>query len=95
MTQKVDLLILTGGGAELLQKMARTTAGNDLLQRAASVVLREALDDITVHPCDEGDDRVSSRQLPMSMQQLLFALTGYETPGMAPIENLPPIKTTF
>ena len=48
------------------------------LEKAASLVLREALDGITVHPCDEGDDVVAARSLPESMQYLLKALTGHD-----------------
>ncbi|WP_274644370.1 hypothetical protein [Pseudomonas serbica] len=44
------------------------------LALAAKLVLREALDNIQVHPCDEGDDAVAARQLPVEMQALLKAL---------------------
>jgi hypothetical protein len=48
------------------------------LEKAAGLVLREALDGVTVHPCDEGDDVVAARSLPESMQHLLKALTGHD-----------------
>lgn len=44
------------------------------LAQAAKLVLREALDNIQVHPCDEGDDAVAARQLPVEMLALLNAL---------------------
>lgn len=48
------------------------------LEKAAGLVLREALDGVIVHPCDEGDDVVAARSLPESMQYLLKALTGHD-----------------
>lgn len=48
------------------------------LEKAAGLVLREALDGITVHPCDEGDDAVAARSLSEPLQYLLKALTGHD-----------------
>ncbi|HDU2622418.1 TPA: hypothetical protein RE968_003383 [Pseudomonas aeruginosa] len=44
------------------------------LAQAAKKVLREALDRVEVHPCDEGDDTIAAKQLPPEMQALLQAL---------------------
>ncbi|MFK4136735.1 hypothetical protein ACI2KR_31380 [Pseudomonas luteola] len=47
------------------------------LEVAAKALLREALDNVEVHPCDEGNDTVAAKQLSPSLQALLKALTGY------------------
>lgn len=47
------------------------------LELAAKQVLREALDRVELHPCDEGDDVVAAKQLSPEMQALLHALTGH------------------
>lgn len=47
------------------------------LEAASKAVLRDALDDVQVHPCDEGDDRVAARSLSEPMKGLLLALTGF------------------
>lgn len=63
------------------------------LEKAAALVLREALDGISVHPCDEGDDVVAARSLPESMQYLLKALTGHDPFARyesVPVANLAP-----
>jgi hypothetical protein len=61
-----------------------TTMKNELLKnigsdasplaQAAKLVLREALDNIQVHPCDDGNDAVAAKQLPVEMQALLQVL---------------------
>lgn len=58
--------------------LANITQSSSSLELAAARVLREALDNIDVHPCDEGDDIVAARSLPEEMQQLLKALTGHD-----------------
>lgn len=47
------------------------------LEKTAKRVLRAALDDAEIHPCDEGDDRVAARRLSPELQELLRALTGW------------------
>lgn len=44
------------------------------LERAAKKVLRDALDNVSVHPCDQGDDSVAAVQLSPEMRDLLTAL---------------------
>lgn len=46
----------------------------DAVVDAAKAVVREALDSVSVHPCDEHDDEVRARQLPDLMQKLYRAL---------------------
>ncbi len=46
----------------------------DAVVDAAKTVVREALDSVSVHPCDEHDDEVRARQLPDYMQKLYRAL---------------------
>ncbi|MDN7988975.1 hypothetical protein QZM97_02680 [Burkholderia orbicola] len=46
----------------------------DAVVDAAKAVVREALDSVSVHPCDEHDDEVRARQLPDYMQKLYRAL---------------------
>ncbi len=58
---KNDLLALIGEDAPALE-------------RAAKKVLREALDNVPLHPCDLGDDALAAAQLPVEMQELLRAL---------------------
>lgn len=58
--------------------LAKVSENASQLEKAAAQVLREAMDNITVHPCDEGDDSVAARSLPESMQKLLTALTGHD-----------------
>lgn len=53
-------------------------AHSTALEQAAKAVLRESLDSISVHPCDEGDDAVAARQLSKEMKALLLALTGFD-----------------
>lgn len=48
------------------------------LEKAAKDVLREALDCVPMHPCDEGDDRLAAKRLSLEHQALLKALTGYD-----------------
>ncbi|KWF90343.1 hypothetical protein WL95_27320 [Burkholderia cepacia] len=50
---------------------------------AARAVLREELDDVTVHPCDQHDDDVKARRLPEHMQALYRALKGDPQPAQA------------
>lgn len=54
-------------------------ADSSPLEQAAKRVLREALDQIDVHPCDEGDDSAAADLLSPEMRALLFALTGHVT----------------
>lgn len=44
------------------------------LERAAKKVLREALDNVSVHPCDQGDDAVAATHLSPELRELLAAL---------------------
>lgn len=60
---KRDLLVAVGANASPLEQ-------------AAKRVLREALDRVEVHPCDEGDDAIAAKQLSPEMQALLQALIG-------------------
>ncbi|MGU7812670.1 hypothetical protein [Burkholderia sp. AW49-1] len=46
----------------------------DAIVAAAKTVVREELDSVSVHPCDEHDDEVRARQLPDHMQKLYRAL---------------------
>lgn len=46
------------------------------LEQAAKQVLREALDRVELHPCDQGDDAIAAKQLSPEMQALLQALIG-------------------
>lgn len=57
--------------------LASVGANASPLEKAAKRVLREALDCIEVHPCDEGDDAVAAKQLPPELHALLQALTGH------------------
>lgn len=51
--------------------------GSSPLEQAAKLVLRNALDNVEVHPCDRGDDNVAAKGLSPEMQALLQALTGH------------------
>jgi hypothetical protein len=51
------------------------------LEAAARLVLREALDDVPVHPCDVEDDAVRAKGLPEPMANLYAAVT---TPSEQP-----------
>ena len=44
------------------------------LERAARAVVREALDNVDVHPCDEHDDEVRGEKLYGPMRDLYDAL---------------------
>lgn len=55
--------------------LASVGANASPLEKAAKKVLRDALDCIEVHPCDEGDDAVAAKQLSPDLQALLQALT--------------------
>ncbi|MCT5016960.1 hypothetical protein ICI41_29800 (plasmid) [Pseudomonas aeruginosa] len=57
--------------------LASVGANASPLELAAKQVLREALDRVELHPCDEGDDAVAARQLSPEMQALLQALIGH------------------
>lgn len=46
------------------------------LQEAVQAVLREELDGVRVHPCDENDDKVKARGLPPLMQRLYEVFHG-------------------
>lgn len=54
--------------------LANIGADASPLAQAAKLVLRAALDNIEVHPCDEENDAVTAKQLPVEMQALLQAL---------------------
>ncbi len=49
------------------------------LEQAAKRVLREALDRVELHPCDEGNDAIAAKQLTPELQALLEALKGMTT----------------
>lgn len=57
--------------------LASVGANASPLEKAAKQLLREALDCIEVHPCDEGDDAVAAKQLSPELRALLQALTGH------------------
>lgn len=44
------------------------------LAQAAKKVLREALDRVELHPCDQGDDTIAAKELSPELQALLQAL---------------------
>jgi hypothetical protein len=52
----------------------RTTPDREAIIAAAKVVVREALDDVCVHPCDEHNDDVRSNSLCDPMRALYLAL---------------------
>lgn len=52
----------------------RTPPDREEIVRAATAVIRDALDDVQVHPCDQYDDDVKARQLPVHMHALYLAL---------------------
>jgi hypothetical protein len=52
----------------------------DAVVAAAKTVVREELDSVSVHPCDEHDDEVRARQLPDHMQKLYRALLATPQP---------------
>ncbi|WP_205582866.1 hypothetical protein [Pseudomonas aeruginosa] len=49
--------------------------GSSPLEQAAKQVLRDALDQVEVHPCDRGDDTVAAQALSPVLKALLKALT--------------------
>jgi hypothetical protein len=53
------------------------TAARELIE-AVRVVVREALDDVSVHPCDERDDEVRSQGLSVPMQRLYRTIAEIE-----------------
>lgn len=55
----------------------------DAVVDAAKAVVREALDSVSVHPCDEHNDDVRARQLPDYMQNLYRALLATPLPEPA------------
>lgn len=57
--------------------LASVGANASPLELAAKQLLREALDCVEVHPCDEGDDAVAAKRLSPELQALLQALTGH------------------
>ncbi|MDT8925201.1 hypothetical protein RBE51_20625 [Pseudomonas taiwanensis] len=66
---------------EILMKrdlLASVSQNASPLELAAKQVLRGALDDVMVHPCDEGDDVIAAKRLSPEMQALLKALTGHK-----------------
>lgn len=54
--------------------LAWVTDKSSELEKAAAAVLREALDAVDVHPCDEGDDTVAAKSLSQPLFKLLTAL---------------------
>lgn len=58
--------------------LASVSVSASPLERAARDVLREALDSVDLHPCDEGDDAIAAKQLSPVLQALLTALTGHK-----------------
>jgi hypothetical protein len=64
--------------------LAHINADSSPLAKAAKIVLRAALDNIEVHPCDEGNDAVAAKQLPVEMQALLQALIDTKTEQPVP-----------
>lgn len=58
---------------DLLAKIDDTASA---LEKAAKVVLREALEDAHVHPCDVQDDVIAARSLSEPLKKLLDALVG-------------------
>lgn len=50
------------------------------LEAAASLVLRDALDGVPVHPCDENDDAVRAKGLPEPMASLYAAMVAPTEP---------------
>jgi hypothetical protein len=58
-----------------------------LLYIAATALLREALDDVQVHPCDVNDDEVSARGLYGRMADLYAALKAQPAPTEAPCQH--------
>ncbi|KVS06739.1 hypothetical protein [Burkholderia vietnamiensis] len=59
---------------DVLKAARRTTPDREEIVRAATAVIRDALDDVQVHPCDQYDDDVKARQLPVHMHALYLAL---------------------
>jgi len=58
----------------LFQENRRTTPDREAIIAAAKVVVREALDDVDVHPCDVHNDDVRANCLAESMRALYLAL---------------------
>jgi hypothetical protein len=52
----------------------RTTPDREAIIAAAEVVVREALDSVTVHPCDEHNDDVRADHVVDPMRALYLAL---------------------
>jgi hypothetical protein len=56
------------------QAARRTTPDREAIIAAAEVVVREALDSVTVHPCDEHNDDVRADHVVGPMRALYLAL---------------------
>ncbi|WP_155635563.1 hypothetical protein [Burkholderia territorii] len=61
----------------------RTTPDRDAIIASAWKVVREALDDVVVHPCDQHDGDVKARRLPLHMHALYLALQAISDKGGA------------
>lgn len=58
-----------------IDKVALPAAGADqALALAAKNVLRAALDNVELHPCDRGNDDIAAQQLSPELQELYEAL---------------------
>ncbi|WP_431290442.1 hypothetical protein [Burkholderia cepacia] len=68
---------------EALEREAarRTTPDREAIIAAAWKVVREALDDVVVHPCDQHDDDVKARRLPLHMHALYLVLQATSDKG--------------
>lgn len=73
--ESADLSLRLDKAARLLEQAARrTTPDREAIIAAAWKVVREALDDVVVHPCYQHDDDVKARSLPLHMHALYLAL---------------------
>ncbi|WP_175958435.1 hypothetical protein [Burkholderia sp. BCC0405] len=57
------------------QAARRTTPDRDSIIEAAQALLRDALDEVRVHPCDAHNDEVRANGLSENMYALYLALT--------------------
>ncbi|WP_231755892.1 MULTISPECIES: DUF551 domain-containing protein [unclassified Burkholderia] len=65
------------------QARAAASPAAEAVIEAARAVLREELDDVTVHPCDQRDDDAKVLRLPEHMQALYMALKSAPQPAQA------------
>ena len=65
-------------GEKLIQftyKLIPATAARvNAVEAAALAVLREALDNVEIHPCDQHNDDIKAKQLSEPLQKLYFAM---------------------